>query len=169
MSDQRRNNERGLGEGLHLPADQNRGFQVETNLNGEEFVFKNGADRILFRTRMAAALLSLLLAPLVFAMAREMFGTAAAFLALALLACDPHILAHGALVTTDEYGIPVFEGSFDIPRVAALNQAARAWQLGGEKHPQEALAEAQVAEAHATDRHDACVPGRHALGCESTG
>jgi tetratricopeptide (TPR) repeat protein len=95
---------------------------------------------------MAAALLSLLLAPLVFAMAREMFGTAAAFLALALLAFDPNILAHGALVTTDEYGIPVFDGSFDIPRVAALNHAARAWQLGGEKHPEEALAEAQVAE-----------------------
>ena len=44
MSDQRRNNERGLGKGLHLPADQNRGFQVETNLNGEEFVFKNDAE-----------------------------------------------------------------------------------------------------------------------------
>jgi hypothetical protein len=55
---------------------------------------------------MAAALLSLLLAPLLFAMAREVFGTA--FPALALLACDPNILAHGALVTTDEYGIPVF-------------------------------------------------------------
>jgi hypothetical protein len=118
---------------------------------------------------MAAALLSLLLAPLVFAMAREMFGTAAAFLALALLAFDPNILAHGALVTTDEYGILAFGGSFDIPRVAALNHAARAWQLGGEKHPEEALAEAQVAEAGATDRHDACVPGRYALGCESTG
>jgi hypothetical protein len=95
---------------------------------------------------MAAALLSLLLAPLVFAMAREMFGTAAAFLALALLAFDPNILAHGVLVTTDEYGILAFDGSFDIPRVAALNHAARAWQLGGEKHPAEALAEAQVAE-----------------------
>jgi Flp pilus assembly protein TadD len=30
--------------------------------------------------------------------------------------------------------------------VAALNHAARAWQLGGEKHPEEALAEAQAAE-----------------------
>jgi hypothetical protein len=127
LSDQRRNNERELGEGLHVPADQNRGFKGETNLHGEEFVFKNDADRILFRTRMNAALLSLLLAPLVFAMAREMFGTAAAFLA----AFDPNILAHGALVTTDEYGILVFDGSVDIPRVAALNHAARAWQLGG--------------------------------------
>jgi hypothetical protein len=110
---------------LHLPADQNRGFKVETNLNGEEFVFKNEADRILFRTRMAAALLSLLLAPLVFAMAREMFGTAAAFLALALLAFDPNILAHGALVTTDEYGIPVFEGSFDIPSGCTESSGSR--------------------------------------------
>jgi hypothetical protein len=169
LSDQRRNNERGLGEGLHVPADQNRGFKGETNLNGEEFVFKNDADRILFRTRMNAALLSLLLAPLVFAMAREMFGTAAVFLALALLAFDPNILAHGALVTTDEYGILVFDGSVDIPRVAALNHAARAWQLGGEKHPEEACGSASSGEAGATDRHDACVPGRCALGCESTG
>ena len=64
--------------------------------------------------------------------------------AISLLDTDPNILAHGAPVTTDEY--VVFDGSFDIPRVAALHHAARAWQLGGEKHPEEALAEAQVAE-----------------------
>src|ERR1700734_3395687 len=38
---------------------------------------------------------------LVFAAAREMFGTTAGFIALALVAFDPNFLAHGALVTTD--------------------------------------------------------------------
>ena len=79
-----------LGLSLHAPADQNRGFKVETNLNGEEFVYKNDTDRILFRTRMAAAVLSPLLALLVFGMARETLGTGAAFLALALSAFDRH-------------------------------------------------------------------------------
>ena len=50
---------------------------------------------------MAAATLTLLLALLVFLGTKEMFGTGAAFIALALLAFDPNLLAHGALVTTD--------------------------------------------------------------------
>jgi dolichyl-phosphate-mannose--protein O-mannosyl transferase len=33
--------------------------------------------------------------------AREMFGTSAAFIALTLVAFDPNLLAHGALITTD--------------------------------------------------------------------
>jgi predicted membrane-bound dolichyl-phosphate-mannose-protein mannosyltransferase len=37
----------------------------------------------------------------VFFAAREMFGTGAAFVALTLLAFDPNLLAHGALITTD--------------------------------------------------------------------
>ena len=50
---------------------------------------------------MAAALLTLALATLVFLAAQEMFGTAAAFIALALLVFDPNLLAHGAVVGTD--------------------------------------------------------------------
>jgi hypothetical protein len=56
---------------------------------------------LLFRARMSAALLTLLLALVAFLAAREMFGTAAGLTALALLAFDPNLLAHGALVTTD--------------------------------------------------------------------
>jgi 4-amino-4-deoxy-L-arabinose transferase-like glycosyltransferase len=41
------------------------------------------------------------LALLVFLAGQEIFGTAAGLLALAFLAFDPTLLAHGALVTTD--------------------------------------------------------------------
>jgi hypothetical protein len=50
---------------------------------------------------MAAAVLTLLLAWIVFLATKEMFGTGAAFIALTLLVFDPNLLAHGALVTTD--------------------------------------------------------------------
>ena len=56
---------------------------------------------MLFRARMAAATLTLLLAALVFLAGQEMFGTAAGFVALLLLVFDPNQLAHGAFVTTD--------------------------------------------------------------------
>lgn len=92
---------------LNVPELQNRYFKEEAFLDGKEFLYRNDADAILFRTRMAAALLTLLTALLVFAAAREMFGTGAAFVALALLTFEPNLLAHGALVTTDA-GISCF-------------------------------------------------------------
>jgi 4-amino-4-deoxy-L-arabinose transferase-like glycosyltransferase len=86
---------------LQLPELQNREFKHEAFLGGKDFLFRNDADTILFRTRMAAAILTLLLALLVFLATREMFGTSAAFVALGLLAFDPNLLAHGAVVATD--------------------------------------------------------------------
>ncbi len=86
---------------LRLPALQNREFKHEAFLGGKEFLFKNDADTMLFRARMAAASLTLLLALLVFLAGQEMFGTAAGFVALVLLVFDPNQLAHGAYVTTD--------------------------------------------------------------------
>ena len=80
---------------------QDRYFKEEAFLGGKDFLYQNDADMILFRTRMAAATLTLLLALLVFLATKEMFGTGAAFIALALLAFEPNLLAHGALVTTD--------------------------------------------------------------------
>jgi 4-amino-4-deoxy-L-arabinose transferase-like glycosyltransferase len=50
---------------------------------------------------MAASFFTLLLLVLVFLAAREMFGTVAGFIALGLLAFDPNLLAHGAVVGTD--------------------------------------------------------------------
>lgn len=86
---------------LRMPALQNREFKHEAFLGGKEFLFKNDADTMLFRARMAAASLTLLLGLLIFLAGREMFGTAAGFVALLLLAFDPNQLAHGAFVTTD--------------------------------------------------------------------
>ncbi len=90
-----------LSMDLKVPALQGREFKHEAFLNGKEFVFGNDADKLLFRARMAASLLTVLLALLVFLAACEMFGLAAGFVALTLLVFDPNLLAHGALVTTD--------------------------------------------------------------------
>jgi hypothetical protein len=92
---------------LKAPAPRDRYFKEAAFLGGKDFLYQNDADLILFRTRMAAATLTLLLALLVFVATREMFGTGAAFIALALLAFEPNLLAHGALVTTDA-GISCF-------------------------------------------------------------
>jgi 4-amino-4-deoxy-L-arabinose transferase-like glycosyltransferase len=86
---------------LNKPELQNRYFKEEAFLGGKDFLYQNDADKILLRTRIAAATLTLLLALLVFLGAREMFGTVAGFIALALLTFEPNLLAHGALVTTD--------------------------------------------------------------------
>jgi tetratricopeptide (TPR) repeat protein len=86
---------------LQTPKLQNRDFKLEAFLDGREFLYQNDADMILFRTRMAAAILTLLLALLVFLATKEMFGTGAAFIALSLIVFDPNLLAHGAVVTTD--------------------------------------------------------------------
>ena len=86
---------------LNMPVLQNRNFKREAFLGGKDFLFKNDADKMLFRARMAAALLTLLLAVLVFLAGKEMFGIGAAFIALILLVFDPNLLAHGAVVGTD--------------------------------------------------------------------
>ncbi len=86
---------------LKIPALQNRNFKQEAFLSGKDFVFKNDFNQIVWRARVAASLLTLLLATLVFLAAREMFGTGAAFIALCLFVFDPNLLAHGAVVGTD--------------------------------------------------------------------
>src|SRR6185437_15277760 len=83
-----------------LPGDF---FKYDAFHSGKEFIFHNnvGHDEIIFRARIAASLLTMLLALLVFIAAQEMFGTGAAFIALALMVSDPNVLAHGAVVGTD--------------------------------------------------------------------
>jgi predicted membrane-bound dolichyl-phosphate-mannose-protein mannosyltransferase len=90
-----------LGSQPQMPALEERFFKEDAFLRGKEFLYRNDADRILARTRTAAAVLTLLTALVVFFAAREMFGSGAAFVALTLVAFDPNFLAHGALVTTD--------------------------------------------------------------------
>ncbi|GGG72588.1 glycosyltransferase family 39 protein [Edaphobacter dinghuensis] len=86
---------------LVVPPLQGRSEQTEAFLDGKDFVFHNGADKLLFRARMAVSLFMIGLAICVFFAAYEMFGPAAGLLALAFLVFDPNFLAHGALVTTD--------------------------------------------------------------------
>src|ERR1044071_5732048 len=90
-----------LSSQLKVPPLQERFFKEDAFLRGKEFLYQNDADKILARTRTAAAILTLLTAIVIFFGTREMFGTGAAFIALTLLAFDPNLLAHGALITTD--------------------------------------------------------------------
>ncbi|MBI1983884.1 MAG: glycosyltransferase family 39 protein, partial [Acidobacteria bacterium] len=66
-----------------------------------KFLYSNDADALLFRARLAAGILALVLALLVFEAASRMFGVGAAFLALGLVVFEPNLLGHGPLVTTD--------------------------------------------------------------------
>ena len=85
-----------------------KGFSKEDDFTtATQFLYGNDAEKTLFRTRITAAVLSLLLAVLLFAAAREMFRTIGAFIALALFVFEPTVLAHGAVVTTD-MGISCF-------------------------------------------------------------
>lgn len=86
---------------LNVPPHPGVFSKEEDFLTATQFVYSNNAEMILFRTRMAAAILTLLLGLLVFAAAKEMFGPIPAFIALTLLVFEPNILAHGAVVTTD--------------------------------------------------------------------
>lgn len=86
---------------LTTPIVGDRYFKEEAFLGGKDFLYKNDADKILLRARLAAAIVTLLLAVVVYVATKEMFGTGAAFIALGLLTFDPNLLAHGALVTTD--------------------------------------------------------------------
>ncbi len=70
-------------------------------LTGYQFLSRNGVDGIVIPARLAASLMSILLAALVFLAAREMFGKPEAFVALTLLVFEPNLVAHGSLVTTD--------------------------------------------------------------------
>ncbi len=88
---------------MHLaePPLLDQPYRLQEVRGGRAFVFGNDANAILFRARMAASLLTLLLAVLVFLAAREFFGEGAGWFALGLLCFDPTLLAHSGLVTTD--------------------------------------------------------------------
>lgn len=90
-----------LGMQLKIPDLENRWHKMEGWLGGKDFVFQNDADKILFRSRLGPALITVLLALLAFYAAWDMFGKIPAFIALSLIVFDPNLIAHGALVTTD--------------------------------------------------------------------
>jgi hypothetical protein len=68
---------------------------------GSTFLVENGVDSVLVSTRLAASLMGMLLALLVFLAAWEMFGRWEALTALAIVAFEPNLIGHGSIVTTD--------------------------------------------------------------------
>ena len=68
---------------------------------GRIFLYANRADQMLFAARAAMTVFPLLLAVIVFLATLDMFGAAPALIALALIAFEPNILAHGPLMTND--------------------------------------------------------------------
>ncbi len=112
---------------LKMPVLQDRFFKHEAFLGGKDFLFKNNANAMLFRARMAVSIFTLLLGLLVFLAAQEMFGTAAAFIALTLLVFDPNLLAHGAVVGTD-VGLSCFTFA-SIYAFYRYTKAPSAWRL----------------------------------------
>jgi len=68
---------------------------------GRIFLDSNPAAKMLFAARAAMTLFPLLLAVFVFLTTKEMFGSGTALTALALVAFEPNLLAHGPLVTND--------------------------------------------------------------------
>jgi 4-amino-4-deoxy-L-arabinose transferase-like glycosyltransferase len=82
-------------------------YKLDAYIGGRKLLSGSDKETILFRARLAVALLPVLLAALVFFMTREMFGAGAGLLALTLAVFDPNLIGHGALVTTDT-GISCF-------------------------------------------------------------
>jgi tetratricopeptide (TPR) repeat protein len=90
-----------LGMNLKEPPIAGGSYDGIEFQGGKDLVFRNDANAIIFRVRMAALAFTLLLALLVFAAARDMFGVGAGLIALGLIAFDPTLMAHSALGTLD--------------------------------------------------------------------
>jgi hypothetical protein len=94
---------------LRVPPLQGRYYKLESYFDGRELIFHNGpadggrytADSIIFRARMGVIVFVLLLALLTFLAGKEMFGTAAGFVAITLVVFEPTLLTNGPFVTTD--------------------------------------------------------------------
>src|ERR1700724_1477315 len=92
-----------LGDPLWLPPLKGIFFKGESTMGGRDWLSRNdgGSQRLVFRMRLAVAVLAIALSLVIFFAAREWFGTTAALAALTLAVFDPNLLAHSGLVTTD--------------------------------------------------------------------
>jgi 4-amino-4-deoxy-L-arabinose transferase-like glycosyltransferase len=75
--------------------------KVTANVKGRALVYRNDADVLLLRARLAEALVGLLLITLLFEAGYQMFGAGTAWVATLLAIFEPNLLAHSTLVTTD--------------------------------------------------------------------
>ena len=93
---------------MHLSAPPRKSptfSKTEAYFNGRSLIYDNGgletASKIIFRSRMMAAIFSLALATVVYFAGLEIFGPVAALFGLVLVVFEPNLIAHGAYVTTD--------------------------------------------------------------------
>jgi Dolichyl-phosphate-mannose-protein mannosyltransferase len=86
---------------LHAPPERRETSEGECWSDGRTFLNLNDAGALVFRTRLAAGLLAVLLGGLLFEAVWWMFGSGPALLAVVLFVFELNMLAHGALVTTD--------------------------------------------------------------------
>jgi 4-amino-4-deoxy-L-arabinose transferase-like glycosyltransferase len=127
---------------LSVPSIPEADFKMVGFKTGHDFLYANDANTILWRTRMAAAVITIGLALAIFLVANSMWGAGPAFLALTLLVFEPNFLAHGALVTTDvgaAFGFFLAVGSFYfyLKKPSALRLAGAGLAAGvclGAKH-----------------------------------
>ncbi|MCB8976443.1 MAG: phospholipid carrier-dependent glycosyltransferase [Ardenticatenaceae bacterium] len=88
---------------LRLPTDSAVWQSGEWEIASDQFLWQinNNPLRLIFLGRLPTLWLTMLLAALLYRWGRELKGKKVAFLALALFAFDPNILAHGGLITSD--------------------------------------------------------------------
>ncbi|ANZ43346.1 glycosyltransferase [Lentzea guizhouensis] len=79
------------------------GFAGDQTELGRHVLYEAGNDpqRLLLAARLPMIVLTLLFGLVVFAFARDLFGPAGGFVALALYAFSPDVVAHGSLATLD--------------------------------------------------------------------
>lgn len=119
---------------LKAPPVPDEYFRVVEYEVGRQFLYENDANAILWKARMAVAILTIGLGVTIFLVANSMWGVGPAFLALGLFVFEPNFLAHGALVTTDigvTLGLFLGVGSFywfskksSVPRLVGAGLAA---------------------------------------------
>ena len=70
-------------------------------IQGRAFVYGNDADALLFRARLAEAVVGLLCVLVLFEAGYQMFGAGVAWIAAVLAVFEPNLLAHSTVVGTD--------------------------------------------------------------------
>jgi hypothetical protein len=89
---------------LRVPTDHDSWADAEFHEFSAQFLWvynRERADQIVYLSRWPMMLLTLVLAAFVYRWARALHGAAGSLLALALVAFDPNLIAHGRLANTD--------------------------------------------------------------------
>ena len=86
---------------LRVPRIGRDDSKYTANVFGRALVYRNEADTVLLRVRLAEAVVGLVLVLLLFEAGYRMFGAGAASIAVLLAVFEPNLLAHTSLVNTD--------------------------------------------------------------------